>query len=279
MCEPPDSCVAGLAPWVWAILGSGTGICICACSCYFMRNVRRGNTPSTLARYAEAVMTASHSYPSENRLHGRKSGSHPRLDLLEAQDCCCCLPLQIGLMIIGAFDLTRLVNSIAYAADGIDMYTQPGWTAPADTLHLQRASLVVACPKALFWLLLPFSMCTEGTTVLSLLLVWLPIDLIYSIIFAALNAGKPSHRLERRPPGGSRLVRSLASQVKSCCQDLTAALTLTAQHASSCWWLILLLYLPTHLPTYLLTHLLQVKSQGRPRQKGVEFLTGHHLHT
>jgi len=154
-----------------------------------MRNVRRGNTPSTLARYAEAVMTASHSYPSENRLHGRKSGSHPRLDLLEAQDCCCCLPLQIGLMIIGAFDLTRLVNSIAYAADGIDMYTQPEWMAPADAIHLLRASLVVACPKVLFWLLLPFSMCTEGTTVLSLLLVWLPIDLLYSIIFAALNAG------------------------------------------------------------------------------------------
>ena len=113
--DPP--CLHGLSTWIWVVLILGavllTGFWIWCC----WRQHRQGVTPSKGLNFLEAVLSAAHSDPDQSRLHGRASTKHPRLDLFEAQECCCFFPLSLGLTLLGMVDLARLGYVIAYAGD------------------------------------------------------------------------------------------------------------------------------------------------------------------
>ena len=68
-------------------------------------------TPSRLLSFLEAVLAAQHANVSSSRGAGRPvRHSRPIYDLVEARNCCCCFSLPVGLLLLGAADLTRLVS-------------------------------------------------------------------------------------------------------------------------------------------------------------------------
>ena len=63
--------------------------------------------------------------PLLSRLGGRPMrGISPLDDLIQAQNCCCCLSLRKGLVLLGLVDLARLGVHLAYAFDSIGIYQQ-----------------------------------------------------------------------------------------------------------------------------------------------------------
>lgn len=198
--QPP--CLHGLSVWIWVVLIVGAvfllGLWVGCC----ILQSRRGYTPSKLATFFEAVLSAAHSDPKLSRLHGRASSSHPRLDLAEAQECCCCFPLSLGLTLLGVLDLARLGYVIAYAGDGIATYEQTDFERHPDAQyahlmvpHARQVaesflwpSLIISSIKAALWLLCIPSLCCELLRPLRALLLWLPVDFIHTAIFAANNA-------------------------------------------------------------------------------------------
>ena len=205
--DPP--CLYGMNIWVWIGLITGFSLCLCGWCCFLCRQYRRGNTPSQLLHFAEAVMSAAHSYPDNSRMHGRASSSYPCIDLIEAQNCCCCLPLSLGLLLLGCLDATRVGLGFAYAADGIVIYTQ---TAP-DALNGTSAGgatatyaglmvpalreavesflwpiLIAGGIKLVLWLLVALTICCELSFPVFLLLLWLPVDFGFTIVFAVFNS-------------------------------------------------------------------------------------------
>jgi len=149
-------------------------------------------------------MSAAHAYPDQGRLNGRAASSHPCLDLVEAQNCCCCLPLSLGLTLLGLVDLTRLSLALVYAVDSIVIYTQTspdpgpdGQTAVFDGLMvpLMRESVeaylwpcMIACGiKIVLWIWTILGLCCEVAAPLRLLLFYLPVDFSFTVVFAVFN--------------------------------------------------------------------------------------------
>lgn len=214
-CDPgvAPPCLLGLGTWVWILLIVGFSLCACCWLYFCFVQYRRGNTPSQLCRFAEAVLSAGHSYPENSRLHGRASSASsgrpccdgPCLDLAEAQNCCCCLPLSLGLTLLGVLDLTRLGLAIAYAADGITVYTQThtetyehdgsraafaGAMVPALREAVEAylwPCLISSALKAALWLVAILAMCCEFAFPVRLLLLYLPVDLAFTVVFAVFN--------------------------------------------------------------------------------------------
>ena len=205
-CDPgvDGPCLYGLNVWAWIGIIAGFVVCTCGWLWFACKQYRRGNTPRTMCNFAQAIMTAAHSYPNNSRLHGRASSSYPCLDLVEAQNCCCCLPLSLGLTLLGVLDMTRLGLGIAYAADSINVYTQTsaqpypdgstavfaGMMVPTLRDHVESflwPILIEQAIKALLWLLSILGMCCELSRPLRLLLLWLPVDLGFTIVFAVFN--------------------------------------------------------------------------------------------
>ena len=82
-----------------------------ACCCFIYKQARAGVTPSRLLSFMEAVLAAQHANVSSSRGAGRPvRHSRPIYDLVEARNCCCCFSLPVGLLLLGAADLTRLVS-------------------------------------------------------------------------------------------------------------------------------------------------------------------------
>jgi len=197
--DPP--CFLGLGVWVWVLLILGLFGCVGAWLVFFWMHARRGNTPGQLAKFAEAVFFAAHSHPNDSRLHGRAASSHPCIDLLEAQNCCCCLPLSLGLLLLGVIDCTRLALGIVYAADSIVIYTQ---TDPDDAAAAYAGLMVPVLRqnvegylwpcllndsiKVLLWTLVALTVCWEMNGPIQLLLAWLPVDLAFTVVFAVFNS-------------------------------------------------------------------------------------------
>ena len=151
--------------------------------------------------YCEAVLSAAHADPKQSRLHGRASSSRPRLDLAEAQECCCCFPLSLGMVLLGVIDLARLGLVVAYAIDGIIVYQQTDYVRYPDAIyshlmvpHAREVaegflwpSAILSGIKIVIWLMVLLTICCEFANPLRLLLLFLPIDWIHTIIFAAQN--------------------------------------------------------------------------------------------
>merc|ERR1712216_1111441 len=120
-------------------------------------------------------MSAAHADSSQNRLHSKGYSSNPRLDLIEAVDCCCCLPLPSGLALLGLFDLARLGVALFYAAEGLSVYLS------ADASSLMEPSVqetiegtlwpsVVLCSFKIFiWVLVYLALCVSATLPLRML--------------------------------------------------------------------------------------------------------------
>lgn len=190
-------CLVGLAWWIWLLLLLCVVACLCRCCCCCARMARAGKTPSIGLRSFEATFTAAHSYPWKSKAHG---SSWPLLDLLEAQACCCCLPVSVGVALIGLVDLGRVVNALIYAIDGLVIYPHTdsarfvgelnGLMQP-DALRfvepLLWGSVAISSATAALWVLTALSLCCGASLFLQLLLVWLPIDAIHSIVFATLH--------------------------------------------------------------------------------------------
>lgn len=151
--------------------------------------------------YCEAVLSAAHADPKQSRFHGRASSSRPRLDLAEAQECCCCFPLSLGMVLLGVIDLARLGLVVAYAIDGIIVYQQTDYVRYPDAIyshlmvpHAREVaegflwpSAILSGIKIVIWLMVLLTICCEFANPLRLLLLFLPIDWIHTIIFAAQN--------------------------------------------------------------------------------------------
>ena len=166
------------------------------------RQRREGVTVAKGLSFLEAVLSAAHSDPKLSRLHGRASSTYPRLDLAEAQECCCCLPLSLGLTLLGLVDLARLGVVIVYAAESIGTYGQTDFQRYPDAAyahlmvpHARQVaeaylwpSLVISGIKAALWLLCIPTLCCELVWPLRLLLAWLPVELVHTAVFAANNA-------------------------------------------------------------------------------------------
>lgn len=192
-------CLNGLSVWIWIVLITGFALLCCGALLCMALNAQRGNTPCEILRFAEAVFTASHSVPSNSRLYGRGAPSDwPCLDLVEAQNCCCCLPIGLGLLLLGLVDMARLGVSFAYGLDSIIVYSQ---TAPGEMYAGMMEQglrsnveaylwpcMVVSGLKLLNWLLVVLSSCCELETPIRALLWLLPVDLGFSIVFANYNA-------------------------------------------------------------------------------------------
>lgn len=200
--SPP--CLLGMSVYIWVLLIVGSMLTVCCCLLIYMSQRRRGNTCSSMCTFMEAVFTAGHSDPKRSRVYGRASSSHPRMDLAEAQNCCCCFPLSVGLVLLGVIDMTRLGLAIAYAADSLSIYMQTdtvrfGPDAAFAGLMVPHArevaegflwpSLVISSIKCVIWLLVYLTICCECVAPIQLLLLYLPADFVHTIFFAAHNCG------------------------------------------------------------------------------------------
>ena len=176
--------------------------CLCCCTYLLVQQRRRGNTISSLCTFCEAVFTAAHSNPKQSRIYGRASSSRPRLDLFEAQNCCCCFPLSLGFLLLGLLDLARLGLLIAFSIDGLAVYMQTdtarfGASAAYADLMVPHArevaegflwpALIINSIKVVLWALTFLTICCECITPIRLLLLYIPADLVHSIVFAAHN--------------------------------------------------------------------------------------------
>ena len=118
-------CLYGLAWWIWLLLILG----FCCCTLPVIWKVRAshkvGITPGRIVSFWEAVMLANHAYPNKSRLKGRPmQGISPLDDLIQAQNCCCCLSLHKGLLILSLIDLGRLSVQLVLAIDSLSIYQQ-----------------------------------------------------------------------------------------------------------------------------------------------------------
>ena len=118
-------CLYGLAWWIWLLLILG----FCCCTLPVILKVRAshkvGITPGRVVSFWEAVMLANHAYPHKSRLKGRPmQGISPLDDLVQAQNCCCCLSLHKGLLLLSLIDLGRLGIQLALAIDSLSIYQQ-----------------------------------------------------------------------------------------------------------------------------------------------------------
>lgn len=118
-------CLHGLAWWIWLLLILG----FCCCTLPVIWKVRAshkvGITPGRVLSFWEAVMLANHAYPDKSRLKGRPmQGITPLDDLIQAQNCCCCLSLHKGLLLLSLVDLARLGVQLALAIDSLSIYQQ-----------------------------------------------------------------------------------------------------------------------------------------------------------
>lgn len=203
-CDPgvAPPCLYGLGTWVWILLIVGFSLCFLGLLCFMWRCYRQGNSLTQLCGFGEAVLSAAHSYPNNGRLHGRASSSHPCLDLIEAQNCCCCFPLSLGLTLLGVLDLTRLSLEFAYDLDGIIIYGQTfsssqAQPAPFDGLMVPvlRESveaylwpcMIASSVKMVLWVLTVLGVCCEVATPLRLLILYLPVDFGFTVVFAVFN--------------------------------------------------------------------------------------------
>ena len=198
--SPP--CLNGLSVWIWVLLIVG-GVFVFVFWMYWCwRQRRKGVTLSKSLSFLEAVLSAAHSDPKLSRLHGRASSSRPRLDLLEAQECCCCFSLSLGLMLLGLVDLARLGVLIAYAAESIGTYQQTDFERFPDAVyahlmvpHARQVAesylwpaVIISGVKAALWLVVFLTLCSELIWPVRLLLMWVPVDWVHSAVFAANNA-------------------------------------------------------------------------------------------
>jgi len=193
-------CLHGLAWWIWLMLIGGCVVCNGLTCTLLLQMQREGHTPSRLLSFLEAVLAANHSTPSKSRLQSREiRHSRPIYDLVEARNCCCCLPLWAGLALLAAFDLARLAIAIAFAADNLATYLPTG-DAGSDVAGLMGAeprrlaedlalTTVAVCGiKALLWLGALLSLVQRGTRLLKLLLLWTPVELTYALVFCVMHS-------------------------------------------------------------------------------------------
>ena len=194
-------CQNGLSVWIWIVLSLGA-VALFGCWIYICWWNYQHGTPAQRCTYCEAVLSAAHADPKQSRLHGRASSSHPRLDLFEGQQCCCCLPLGVGVLLLGLVDCTRLGVALAYALDGIATYQQTDFVRFPDAqyAHLMVPharevaegilwpAIIITGIKAALWLCTFPSLCLDLAAPLKALLFWLPIDLVHTFIFAVKNA-------------------------------------------------------------------------------------------
>ena len=193
--ELDGPCLIGLPWWAWLVLGISTGACLCGWVCCVATQIREQSSPLMMLDAFFAIFSAAHASDHQNRLHGRKpsADSSHHMDILEARSCCCCLPVPLGLALVGLLDLGRLVNAVLYAHDSIAAYdeTEPGGTyeglmvpeAHRIADRMLWASLVISYVKVAIWALYFLTACCESTFVLRLLLLWLPCDVVHSIVF------------------------------------------------------------------------------------------------
>jgi len=195
-------CLYGLAWWIWLLLILGFCCCLLPVIWKVRASHKVGITPGRVVSFWEAVMLANHAYPNKSRLKGRPmSGTSPLDDLIQAQDCCCCLPLHKGLVLLSLVDLGRLGVQLALAIDSIAIYQQtegPDAVPNADPrlaglmdpelrrvmVELCIAVLVVAGTKVVLWL----SVWTTTLTVdlinpLRALMVWAWVELLNTACF------------------------------------------------------------------------------------------------
>ena len=118
-------CLYGLAWWIWLLLILGFCCCLVPVIWKVRASHKVGITPGRVVSFWEAVMLANHAYPNKSRLKGRPmKGVSPLDDLIQAQNCCCCLPLHKGLVLLSLIDLGRLGVQLALAIDSIAIYQQ-----------------------------------------------------------------------------------------------------------------------------------------------------------
>ena len=118
-------CLYGLAWWIWLLLILGFCCCLVPVIWKVRASHKVGITPGRVVSFWEAVMLANHAYPNKSRLKGRPmKGISPLDDLIQAQNCCCCLPLHKGLVLLSLIDLGRLGVQLALAIDSIAIYQQ-----------------------------------------------------------------------------------------------------------------------------------------------------------
>lgn len=193
-------------PWwqVFLIAFSSAGLLICCFLCLRKNTccacMKILGTPGNCIAALEALegaFSAAHADPYKSRLSVRPHSDHPKMDLVEAIDCCCCLPVVIGVALLGLADLARLICSLYYAAESLSVYQQTGDGGPYaglmddslrnSTDNLLWASVLMAGIKSLIWLLVLVALACTATLPLRALVVWIPFDLIYSCTFAALH--------------------------------------------------------------------------------------------
>ena len=202
-------CLHGLTWWVWLLIILGCTVCVCCIVVTCVVQARRGNSPQAMLRFWEAVLLANHANPSQSRLKGRplRSRHHAARELVEAQNCCCCLPSRLGVVLIGAVYLMRLAVHVVFAIDAVVVYEQTDAAAYPDSelavagvgmdpelrrfyLELMIASLAVYGAEAVMWMLTACCLAVQRIEALRLLFFLLPVDLIHSTCFAVLHSGR-----------------------------------------------------------------------------------------
>jgi hypothetical protein len=128
-------CLRGMPWWAWVLLIGGCMVCNAGC-CYFIyQQSRAGMSPSRLLSFLEAVLAAQHADASKSRMAGRAARhSRPIYDLVEARNCCCCLPLAMGLCLLGLIDLGRLTFNIIYSIESTTLYASASEQARSRSL-------------------------------------------------------------------------------------------------------------------------------------------------
>ena len=197
--ELDGPCLHGLSWWIWLLLILGACCCLVPIGWKLRGMAKQGITPGRIISFWEAVMLANHAVPSKSRLGGRPMrGMSPLDDLIQAQNCCCCLSLRKGLVLLGLVDLARLGVHLAYAIDSIGIYQQtevpqlpnadPRLAGLMDqelrrlVLELAIATIIVAGTKVLLWVVMwSTSLTMNLINPLRALMAWAPVELVTAI--------------------------------------------------------------------------------------------------